>query len=314
MSSSPERPVALAVLGEIEVDQRDALALRIAPDVDLAPVQQRVHPDVGLGREARHVLVPELGRLVLEVPAIVLAARAEVALLGARALLVAPDAGDQALEAVLGKRRVQAGGLARRRARRRRQGLVHLLDRRAGLDQQLEVPLLAEALAKRIHLLELLAGVDVHDRERHVAEERLAGEPEHDVAVLAERPQDRDPVELGERLAQDVDALGLEAVQVVHAPAFLCSGVASDSRLSRLTGCSDVQAHDSRVPATTACPAAVGAGRRAEHSDDHAALQEAPSRGDWSRRPCPLRRPSGIDAMPGALLTARSAPLAGPGG
>src|SRR5918996_1779080 len=110
-----QRPVALAVPGEIEIDQRNALALRIAPDVDLAPMQQRVHPDMGLGREAGHVLVPELGRLVLEVPAIVLAARAEVALLGARALLVAPDAGDQALEAVLGERRIQACGLARPR-------------------------------------------------------------------------------------------------------------------------------------------------------------------------------------------------------
>ena len=63
---------------------------------------------------------------------------------------------------------------------------IHLLDRRAGLHQELQIPLLGVALAERVHRLELLAGVDMHDRERHVAEERLAGEPQHDVAVLAE--------------------------------------------------------------------------------------------------------------------------------
>ena len=167
-------------------------------------------------REAGHVLVPELGRLVLEVPAVVLGARAEVALLGAGALLVAADARDQAGKAVACERAVEAGGLARRRARRRRQARVHLVDRRAGLDQQLQAPLLAVARAKIVHRLELLAGVDVQHRQRHVAEEGLLGQPQHDVAVLAERPQDRELVEFGVRLAQHVDALGFEAVEMVH--------------------------------------------------------------------------------------------------
>ena len=72
------------------------------------------------------------------------------------------------------------------------------------------------AVAEGVHLRELPLGVDVHHRERHVAEERLAHQPQDDVAVLAERPEDRQLVQLGEGLAQDVDALRFQRVQVVH--------------------------------------------------------------------------------------------------
>jgi hypothetical protein len=212
-----ERAVALAVPGEVQVDHGDVLAADVAPDVELGPVQERVDPDVGAGREAGHVLVPELRRLVLEVPGVARVARAEVALLGPRALLVAADPGDQAVEAVPREGAVQPGGLARRRAGRGRQGRVHLLDGRAGLDEELEAPLLAVAVAEGVHLAELLAGVDVEHRERHVAEERLARQPQHDVAVLAERPQHGEAVQLGVGLAQHVDALRLKDVQMVHA-------------------------------------------------------------------------------------------------
>ena len=58
------------------------------------------------------------------------------------------------------------------------------------------------------------AGGHVHHRERHLAEERLAHQPQEDVAVLADRPQHAQPVEVAERLAQDVDALLLELVEV----------------------------------------------------------------------------------------------------
>ena len=69
------------------------------------------------------------------------AARREHPLLGAGGLLVAADAGDQAVEAVFGQRQLQPFGLARGGARGRRQGRIDGVDRRAGLDLQVEAPI-----------------------------------------------------------------------------------------------------------------------------------------------------------------------------
>src|SRR3546814_6780428 len=108
----------------------------------------------------------ELRRLVAAVPGPALAARAEHPLLGPRRLLVAADAGDHPLQGVLGDGLAQPRGLARRRARRRRQRGVDLLQRRAGLALEVEPPLRRVAVAERVHLGKLLAGVHVHHRER----------------------------------------------------------------------------------------------------------------------------------------------------
>src|SRR5688572_6229255 len=115
-----ERAVALAVLGEIQLDHRDLLARDVAPDVHLGPMQQRMDTQVRAGRQVGVEIVPEFRRLVAEVPLPALAARAEHPLLGAHSLLVAPDAGDDAVEAVALDRIPEADGLARRRARGRR--------------------------------------------------------------------------------------------------------------------------------------------------------------------------------------------------
>ena len=49
-----------------------------------------------------------------------------------------------------------------------------------------------------------------------MAEEGLAGQPDHDIAVLAERPQHAELVDAVERLAQDIDALRFQLVEMVH--------------------------------------------------------------------------------------------------
>ena len=161
-------------------------------------------------------LVPEFRRLIAHVPSAFGAARREHALLGAGGFLVAADAGDQAVEAIFGQRHLQPFGLARRRARGRRQGRVDGLERRAGLDLQIELPFLAVAVAERIHLRKFLAGVDMQRRERHPAEERLARQPDHHVGILAERPQQRQLLQPRESFAENVDALGLELVEMIH--------------------------------------------------------------------------------------------------
>ena len=83
------------------------LALDVFPDVQLGPVQQRVNADVGARLEVRLELVPQLGRLVLDVPFHVLVARAEVAFLGPGRFLVAADADDDAVVVVLVEHRLE---------------------------------------------------------------------------------------------------------------------------------------------------------------------------------------------------------------
>src|ERR1051326_806903 len=136
-----ERAIALAVAREIERDDRDGLAPRIGPDVCFGPMQDRMDAQVRAGRQPGVELVPEFRRLAAHVPLAVARARREDALLGAGRLLVAADAGDQAVEAVLLERDLQAFGLACGRARRGRQRRVDRLDRRARLEQQGGPPL-----------------------------------------------------------------------------------------------------------------------------------------------------------------------------
>src|SRR5436853_5559292 len=56
----------------------------------------------------------------------------------------------------------------------------------------------------------------MHYREWHASEERLACQPDHDVGVLAERPQQRDLVESRKSLAENEHALRFEFVETVH--------------------------------------------------------------------------------------------------
>ena len=66
------------------------------------------------------------------------------------------------------------------------------------------------------HLRQLVAGVDVNERERHVAEERLARQPQQHGRVLADRPQHAEAFEVPERLAEDENALLFELIEVIH--------------------------------------------------------------------------------------------------
>ena len=62
---------------------------------------------------------------------------------------------------------------------------------------------------------EVVPGVDVHDGERDLRRpERLLGQPQHDDRVLAAGEQQHRPLELGGDLAEDVDGLGFEQVEL----------------------------------------------------------------------------------------------------
>src|SRR3569832_1968255 len=65
----------------------DVLALDVLPHVQLGPIQQRMNAHVRARREVGLELVPALGRLIADVPGVVLVPRREVALLRAAPLL-----------------------------------------------------------------------------------------------------------------------------------------------------------------------------------------------------------------------------------
>src|SRR5262245_60742256 len=127
-------------------------------------MQDRMNPQMGAGRRRRVEVVPELRRLVAHVPEAFGAAWGEYPLLRRRSFFIASDAGDQAVETMLGERELEAFGLARGRAGGRRQGRIDRLDRRTRLDHEVELPLLGVVFAERVHLRKFLAGIDMHDR------------------------------------------------------------------------------------------------------------------------------------------------------
>ncbi len=148
-------------------------------------------------------------------------AEREHPLLGAARLLVAAGAAEGRVEAVVVERLLQ-----RHRLHDVRVALGAVVERVDVLlapfgvdpDQQLGAGLGHHAAAEGDHLLELPDRVDVQQRERdRPGVEGLLGEAEHHRGVLADRVQHHRLLELGDDLAQDVDALGLELAQVGEA-------------------------------------------------------------------------------------------------
>ena len=85
-----------------------------------------------------------------------------------------------------------------------------------GLHLEVEVELLAHALAELDHLAELPGGVDMHDLEgNRCGRERLAREVQEDRGVLADRIEQDGPTEGTGDLAIDVDSLGLKGIEDV---------------------------------------------------------------------------------------------------
>ena len=169
-----------------------------------------------LARANRAVVeVPQLRPLRARLPLAVLVAEREDPLLRAGALLVAPGAAERRVEAMLGDRVEQRHGLqpVARRAVLDRAALVdRLLHRR---DDQPLAQLGHAAVAELEHLGEVVAGVDVHHRERERRRtEGLLGDPEQHDRVLAAREQEHRPLELGGDLAHHVDRLGLQLLEL----------------------------------------------------------------------------------------------------
>ena len=99
------------------------------------------------------------------------------------------------------------------------------------MDQQVHAEPRRRLVAKRDHLAELPGGVDMQQRKRRLARRKsLLREMQHHARILADGIEHHRIFELGDRLADDVDRLRLEAAQAdimvtpVHLfnPAFNC--------------------------------------------------------------------------------------------
>ncbi len=77
-------------------------------------------------------------------------------------------------------------------------------------DDQLQSPVFAEFVAILDHRRNLVCGVDMHERERHVTEKRFARQPQQHGRVLTDAPQHREVFKFVECLAHDVNALILQ--------------------------------------------------------------------------------------------------------
>ena len=137
----------------------------------------------------------------------------------AGSLLVAARSAERSVELVLRQRLLQAVslhdvGVQLAAVRVGAHALLHAL--LVDVHDQLPTQLLAdELLAELDHLAELPRRVHVHERKRRLARVKgLLRQPYHHARVLADRVQHHRLFELRRHLADDVDALGLELLQM----------------------------------------------------------------------------------------------------
>lgn len=161
-------------------------------------------------------LVPEFGRLIAKVPASIRVAGAEDTFLGSYRLLVAPYPGDQAVKSVVLQALFQAFAFSGSKARRGRQCFVGAADIRATIRDEVERPFLRIAITELIGLGELRTGIEMDDRKGNVTEEGFSGQPDHDIRVLAERPQHAGLLQLVESFPENMDGVAFEIIESVH--------------------------------------------------------------------------------------------------
>ncbi len=145
-------------------------------------------------------------------------AEAEHALLGPGLLLVAPAAAEDRVEPVGLDRVEQRNGLQRVACAVGALSQPTVVDvvLHPGHDQP-DAQALDGGVAVLEHLREVVTGVDVQQGERQWRRcEGLERQVHHHHGVLAAREQDHGPLELARHLAEDVDGLGLEVVEVVE--------------------------------------------------------------------------------------------------
>src|SRR5438105_5259562 len=211
----------LALLGEVERDDRNVFDVDVLPDVDLGPVRQREDADALAGPQLAVQQAPELRTLTLRIPLAVRVAHGEDALLRARALFIAAGAADGRIE-IAGLQRVEQRFRLQESAAALRADLERLRPFAnrlfVGVDDEAGADALGHLVPERDHFLELVRGVDVQERKRdRSGVERFLREAQHARRVLADGIEHHRALELGHDLAEDLDAFGLEGAQMIQA-------------------------------------------------------------------------------------------------
>src|SRR3984893_9345484 len=220
-----ERPAAAnhrARLREIERDHGDSLLMEVDPDVELGPVRERKHADALAFPFAPIVKPPRLGALPFRIPAMLGIPKGEHALLGARALFIAPGAAERYVEPILVERLTQGlclhdvgvhFGAVADRADAPGQALP------IGMHDEPKSKLAGTTIAERDHLAEFPGRIDMQQRERQLRRiKRLECQMQEDGGVLADGIEQHRLVALGHSLADDVDAFGLELAEERELP------------------------------------------------------------------------------------------------
>src|SRR3984893_5668684 len=93
---------------KVQGHDRNVFQVDVLPDIELRPVGNRKHADALALMLARVVQAPQLGALVLRIPAMLRRAERENALLRPALLLIAPCSAEGHIEAILIERLLQA--------------------------------------------------------------------------------------------------------------------------------------------------------------------------------------------------------------
>lgn len=133
-------------------------------------------------------------------------------------LLIGAHAENDARVALFGDEIFQSHCLERRAAFDASHRVVHALGESFLVlaDDEIQPPLAGEPVAVFDHRRNLVARVHVQERERHVAEESLAREPQQHGRILAHGPEHAEVVEVLVGFAKDVHTLVFELSKVFH--------------------------------------------------------------------------------------------------
>ena len=212
----------VALLREVERNHGNLLDVDVVPHVELGPVRQRKHANALARTDAAVQEVPELRPLTLRDPTVPSrrAAKTRAPLARDRSSSRRAPAerglelpGFERVEERLGLEQTATSLCADGKGLRavgKRLGV--------GVDDQFRANQSGVVVAELDHLAELVGRVDVEQRKRDATWiERLLRETKQHRGVLADRVQHHRPLELGDDLPDDVDALGFERAQVIQA-------------------------------------------------------------------------------------------------
>src|SRR5256885_7646149 len=160
---------------EIEVDEGNVLDFDVFPNIDFRPIQQRMDPDMSSRGKSRLELIPELRRLIAEIPIAMFVTRREVAFLGPRPFLICAHTENDARIALLLNQLLESIGFQSRTAVDAAQRMIHPGRERFLVlpHDQFKAPLAGHSISIFDHGRAFVTRGDVPNREMDTAEKCL---------------------------------------------------------------------------------------------------------------------------------------------